>query len=221
MPINAIDVFGSPYIGLYCKGTEGLAILPLGIAKRKIEVFRKTLGVDVCSTDIGGCRLVGALVAANSSGIAVPHITEELELSRITSVTDVNVMVMDEKRTALGNLILVNDNGAVVDPGFSASTIKALSELFNVEVVTGEISGLTCVGVSAIATNRGVLSHPSIREEEKRKLEEVLKVPVDTGTVNGGVPYVRAGLVANSNGAIVGPTMAGPELMAITRALSI
>ncbi len=221
MPITAIDVLGSPYIGAYCAGTERLVLVPLGLTKRKMEAFHRTLGVDVCSTDIGGCRLVGALVAANSFGIAVPHITGEDELSRITSVTDANVMVMAEKCTALGNLILVNDKGAVVDPRLPASTIRALSELFNVEVVPGEIFGLTCVGVSAIATNKGVLSHPSIRDEEKRKLEEVLKVPVDTGTVNGGVPYVRAGLVANSRGAVVGTTMTGPELMAITRALGV
>lgn len=216
-----LDVLGSPYVGLYCISTENLAIVPLGLTRKKVEGFRETLSVDVCATDIGGCRLVGALVAANSYGVAVPHFIEEEELRRIKEVTDLNVQVMREKRTALGNLVLVNDKGAVVDPRLPNSTIKMLSDVFNVEVVKGEIYGLPCIGVFAIATNNGVLSHPSIREDEKRKLQEVLKVPVGTGTVSGGVPYVRTGLIANSRGAVVGSNTTGPELMAITRALDV
>lgn len=221
MPIVASDVLGSNDVGLYCISTKALALVPLGLTKRKIEDFKEVLGVEVCSTNIGGCRLAGALVAANSSGVAVPHIIEDHELLRIKGATDANVVVMDEKRTALGNLVLVNDKGAVVDPRFSRSTIRTLHDLFGVEVVKGEIFGLPYVGVFAVATNSGILSHPSISSQEKRKLEEVLKVPVSTGTVSGGVPYVRAGMVANDRGAVVGSTTTGPELMAITRALMI
>ena len=70
-------------------------------------------------------------------------------------------------------------------------------------------------------SNKGVLAHPLIREEEKRKIQEVLKVPVETGTINGGVPYVKMGIVANSKGAVVGTLTTGPELMAMTRTLGI
>ena len=78
MAILSSDVFGSPYVGLYCMCTDDLALVPLGITKRKVESFRETLGVNVLATNIGGCRLIGALVAANSFGIVVPHFIEKL-----------------------------------------------------------------------------------------------------------------------------------------------
>jgi len=90
-----------------------------------------------------------------------------------------------------------------------------------VEVVKAEIAGMPYVGSFAVATNKGALTHPSARLEEKKVVEEVLKVRMDSGTVNSGVPYVKAGLIANSQGAVVGFSTTGPELMAITNTLDL
>lgn len=183
--------------------------------------FAEALRVEVCSTSIGGCRLLGALAAGNSNGILVPQFAENEEIQAIRSHSDINVQVIREKRNALGNMILANDNGAVVDPRLPRTTIKEISDGLGVEAVTGEILGLPCIGAFAASTNHGVLTHPSIREEERRKIQEVLKVPVEAGTINGGVPYVKIGMIANSKGAVVGTSTTGPELMAITRTLGI
>jgi len=183
--------------------------------------FGQVLGVEVCSADIGGCRLLGVLAAGNSNGIVLPHTAEQHELKVIRSHSGVNVEVIQEKRNALGNLILANDNGALVDPRLTRKTVETVSEVLGVEAVTGEVLGLPCIGAFAATTNRGALVHPLIREDEKRKIQEVLRVPVEVGTINGGVPYVKAGIIANSKGAVVGASTTGPELMAITRALGI
>jgi len=121
----------------------------------------------------------------------------------------------------LGNLILANDNGAVIHPGVSESLARTVADTLSVDTVPASIGGLPYVGSLAVATNKGVLAHHSITDHERAVIEKALKVPVDAGTVNGGVPYVRAGLLANSRGAIVGPLTTGPELMAITRSLGI
>jgi translation initiation factor 6 len=42
---------------------------------------------------------------------------------------------------------------------------------------------LPYVGSLAVATNKGVLTHPLLKEEEKKTLESVFKVPVDVGTI--------------------------------------
>jgi len=75
--------------------------------------------------------------------------------------------------------------------------------------------------MAAVATNKGMLCHPKIEDEEKKKLEELFDVPVDIGTVNHGIPYVGAGVVANANGAIMGSKTTGIEMGRIEDALNL
>jgi translation initiation factor 6 len=87
--------------------------------------------------------------------------------------------------------------------------------------VRGEIADLPYVGSLAIATNKGVIAHPLLKDSEREVLEQVLKVPVDVGTINCGVPYVGTGLVANSHTAIAGLYTTGPEIFIIGNALDV
>lgn len=221
MGILRVDVYGSPNIGVYCHSNEKTAILPPGLPKRKVDRFREYLGVQLCVTNIGGCALVGVLVVANSNGIVVPHIIRGHELKVIQENLGVTVRVAEERWTALGNVVLANDNGAIIHPGAPESLAKIVEEALNVDIVTGSIAGLPYVGSLAVGTNKGVLTHPSIKDQERALIEKTLKVPVEAGTINGGVPYLRAGLMANTKGAVVCPLTTGPELMAITRSLGI
>ena len=45
-----------------------------------------------------------------------------------------------------------------------------------------------------------------------KKIQEFLKVKVDVGTTNYGSPFVKAGLLVNSNGFIASEISSGPEL---------
>lgn len=220
MSIIIEDVFGTPNIGVYCLSTEEKLFVPFGLPEKKVERFEECLKVKACSTSISGSKLIGVLTAANSKGIIVPRTIKENELKALKA-SDLNVVVPRVKWTAFGNLILVNDFGAVVDPRLPKSLIKKIKDNFDVEVSPGEINGLPYVGSLAVATNKAVLVNPSIKEEEKKLLEEVLKVPVFPGTVNGGVPFPKSGLLANTKGAIVGSLTSGKELMAISRAMSL
>jgi translation initiation factor 6 len=215
------DVYGSPNIGVYCHSNETTAILPPGMTKRKVEDIRQYLDVRTCVTNIGGCALLGVLVASNSNGIILPHIIRDHELDAVRDGLEVRVTVAQERWTALGNLVLANDNGAVIHPGASESLAKTVAETLDVDVVTATIGGLPYIGSLAVATNKGVLAYHAMTDREHAIIEKALKVPVETGSINGGVPYIRAGLLANTKGAVVGPLTSGPELMAITRTLGI
>ena len=164
---------------------------------------------------------MGVLVASNSNGIVLPHTIHDHELKVIQDSLEVKVTVAQERWTALGNIVLANDNGAVIHPGASESLAKTVAETLGVEIVTATIGGLPYVGSLAVATNKGVLANHAIKDQEVAVIEKALKVPVEAGTINGGVPYIRAGLLANTKGAVVGPLTSGPELMAITRTLGI
>ncbi|MGB9135437.1 MAG: translation initiation factor IF-6 [Candidatus Bathyarchaeia archaeon] len=222
MAIYLLSLFGCASIGVYSLATEKMAILPLQTPETKVCKIEDWLGVKVAKTTIGGSLVVGALVCANSNGVILPHSVREEELETImTASEDANVTVMETRRTAYGNMVLANDHGAIVDPRLNPTTIEKISDTLGVEVVAGEIAGLPYVGSLALATNRGVLAHPMIKEEEQRLLKEVLKAPVDVGSINCGIPYVATGLIGNSSNVVAGFMTTGPEMFIIGQALDV
>ncbi len=108
MPIILSDVFGDPNVGIFSFANDNIAILPAGLSHKKISSFRDTLGVEPCSVGIADSRLVGIYVTGNSNAILVPYITTDDELKQLRS-TGVQIEILREKRTALGNIILCND----------------------------------------------------------------------------------------------------------------
>jgi len=201
--------------------TEEFIIVPKQVPPTKIRRLESWFKTKIVKTNIGGSILIGSLVCANSNGIVLPRLVWDEELEALKTLRDVNITVMDTKRTAYGNLVLTNDYGAIVDPRLSKKDIKVISDTLGVEVVPGEIAGLPYVGSLTTATNRGVMAHPLIKPEEEELLRDVLKVHVGIGTVNCGIPYIATGLIGNSRVAVAGSLTTGPELFMIGQALGV
>ena len=216
MPVILSDIFGDPNVGVFSFANEEIAILPAGISPKKLENYKEALGIEAYAVGIADSRLVGVYLSGNSTSILLPYIVTEEEVSRLRTA-GVRTSIIEEKRTALGNLILCNDFGAVVDPRLKPKTLTAIEKALKVPVKTGTIGGLPQVGSLATASNKGVLANPIIAESEMRELAEALKVPVSVGTVNSGVPYPKSGIVVNSRGAVVGSHTLGSELLAVSR----
>jgi translation initiation factor 6 len=214
------SIVGSASIGVYSLATENTVAIPVMVPEQKAQEFADWLQAQLIYTSISGSVLIGALACANSNGMLLPNSVREEELERIKAVYKGNITVMTTKKTAYGNLVLANDNGAVVDPRFKPAEIKKISDTLGVEAVPTEIASLPYVGSLAVATNKGVLAHPMLKEEEKKILESVFKVPVEVGTINCGIPYVGTGLIANSKASVAGSMTTGPEMFIIEHALS-
>ena len=221
MTVYLSSIVGSASIGVYSLANESIVVIPRMVPKEKAQEFADWLKVKLIYTSIGGSVLGGALVCANSNGMLLPNYIREEELTQIKTAFEGNITIMETKKTAYGNLVLASDKGAVVDPRFKASEIKQISETLGVEALPTEIAGLPYVGSLATATNKGVLAHPLLKDEERKILENVFKVPVDVGTVNCGVPYVGTGLLANSHAAVAGSMTTGPEMFIIGSALDV
>jgi translation initiation factor 6 len=219
MTVIQADVFGSPNIGVYCYCNERIAIVPPGLTNHKIEQFEQTLGVSVCKTTIAGSMLVGALVAGNSNGILVPHTVRDYEYEKLKEFS--TVKVVNSRWTALGNIILANDVGAVVHPDTPEEVLNSLDEAMKVRSVQGNIGTLPFVGALGIATNKGAILSPNALKDELSVIQPTLQVDLELSTTNGGVPFVRSGILANSNGAVVGPLTRGAELMQVSKALMV
>jgi translation initiation factor 6 len=221
LAIYLSNIVGSASIGVYSLATDKIVIIPKLVLLKKAERLSEWLKVKLIHTSIGGSTLIGALACANSNGILLPHFVRDEEIETIKPLFEGNITIMERKKTAYGNLVLTNDYGAVVDPRFKESEIKEISETLGVEAVPGEIAGLSYVGSLAVATNKGALAHPMLKDTERKLLEDVLKVPVDVTTINCGIPYVGTGLIGNRHAAVAGSLTTGPEIFIIGNALDV
>jgi translation initiation factor 6 len=221
LAIYLTDIVGSPSIGVYSLATDHMVIVPSYVLLTQAQEIETWLKVPLIHMSIGGSVLVGALASANSNGLLLPSYMREAEIETIKATFKGNITVMETKKTAWGNIVLTNDHGAIIAPRIKEPDIKLISDTLGVEAVASEIAGLPYVGSLAVATNRGVVAHPLLKDSERKTLEDVLKVPVDVGTINCGIPYVGTGLLGNSHAAVVGSMTTGPETFIIEHALDV
>ncbi|MEM4315799.1 MAG: translation initiation factor IF-6, partial [Nitrososphaerota archaeon] len=152
------------------------------------------------------------------NGLVVSNLLLEDDLKYLKGeLGGINIGVLKTKLTAVGNLILCNDRGAVVSYLLGRENLRVLQDILGVEAVPMKLAERSYVGSLAAATNVGGLVHVDADEDDLATLSNILRVSVMTGTVNGGLRYVRSSIVANSSGVVVGARTTGPELMTVTR----
>jgi translation initiation factor 6 len=138
------------------------------------------------------------------------------ELEHLQTALGCPVTPLKSKLTALGNLILANDHAALVSTKFSKSEVQVIQDTLGVEVKPKTVARSDLVGSYCVVTNRGLLAHADVSEEELSELGSFFAVNTGLGTINCGVPYLSIGLVAASHAAAAGFETTGPELMRIT-----
>ncbi len=212
--LNFTDI---PYLGAFALATDNFLAVPSRLGSIPEETS-ETLEVPMFKTLVSESSLIGIFSAGNSNGVIVPdHI--DTDEKRLEDKIKTKVNRIPDKSTALGNQVLTNDKGAIVNPDLTDEAVDTIEETLDVPIKRSTIAGLKNVGASGVATNRGVLLHTDVTEGEFEIVEDVLHVPADIGTAGGGVKYVGTCIVANSNGALTGKTTTGPELGRIENTL--
>lgn len=216
--LKRINLSGNPNLGVYISATNKQAIVPPTLPKPMEEAIKEALEVDVIRSTISGSNLAGALSVGNSNGFIVSALAYDRE---VKSLQDKGIVIdrVPDKYTAIGNILLANDNGAVCSPLISDKTMEIIEDKLGVEVCRTTIADFNIVGSVATVTNQGVLSHPTTSSEELELLEDIFKVPAYIGTVNRGAGLIGACSVTNTNGAMVGETTTGPEMARLEEAM--
>lgn len=209
---------GRESLGVYARASDTACLVPASLPEDTRERVEEALEVPVLPLTIGGTSIVGALSAMNSNGVLVADIVQEHEVKRLEK-EGLEVGVLEGVVNAAGNAVLCNDHGAVVDPRLSKELLTVIEETLGVDVEIGTVGGVRTPATSALATNKGALVHPKATEAELATVETMLDVEVMPGTVNHGSPYVGSGVVANMDGALIGPSTTGPELNRLEEAL--
>lgn len=208
----------NPNIGVFAAANDSIAVLPKTCSRSFCSSVESTLGVEVVKTNICGTSLIGVMGAMNNNGFLLSKHAEKREVRALGGV-GLEVGVIEDKHTALGNLVILNDRAAVVSELFSKNAVKTMEDVLDCEVFSRNLHGFKTVGSLGIATNQGSLVHPLLEEDELDWMEEVLRVDVDLGTVNRGVGFIKTGLIVNKNGALVGDQTTGPEIVRIEDSL--
>lgn len=211
MTILPTNVYGNPNIGLYGYCTDDYCLLGKEVPLPLAEKIEKALKVPVHRIQLCGTSLIGVFCTGNNTTLLVPSIAIESELHALTT-HKVKYTVIKSKLTALGNNILCNDMGCLVDPEYSADTKKIIRQALGTKLHPGTIAGIPTVGSLAVTTKKGGYVHHGITDAEFEELETLLNMPFFKGTINFGSGYVRSGILANAHGMILGDTSTGIEM---------
>jgi translation initiation factor 6 len=212
------SINGNPNVGLYLYLTDEFCIAGLEVDSKTIEQIHKVVKVPVYHLNICGTSLVGAFCAGNSECLLLPEIVLKSELEQLESF-NIKYKILKTDLNALGNNILANEIGCLVNPDFSAAQQKEIRTALQVNLIPGRIADLPTVGGLAVLNSSHGVVHHDISPAEKRVLKELFEIKIESATVNLGNPYVRSGLVSNKHGFIIGSQSTGVEISHIDEEL--
>ncbi|HJJ20902.1 MAG: translation initiation factor IF-6 [Crenarchaeota archaeon] len=218
MDIVKYDVYRGPNIGVYISVNDTIGLVPMGFAETKAKKLEEYLNIEIIYAAIANTRLIGALSVMNNKGFLLPTTAYQDEYDFLKNETKLQVGVLDTKFNALGNVICANDKGAIVSPALSKENCKVISDVMGVEVLQKKIAGSHLAGVAIRANNTGAVIHPETEEKDLEIIADVLGVNIEHSSINGGVPYVSSGILANNHCIVVGSLTSGSEIMNLTRA---
>ena len=213
-------IFGNPYVGVFCSANENVVVIPYATEQEFPEKVKKALGIEnVVRMSIDGCSTLGALIRMNSNGAVASQSIYNEEIRKLESF--LQITSIPERYNAMGNNVLANDNGALVNPDFDERTIALISKALKVPAERGTVAGYHTVGSSAVVTNKGAICHPHTSSYEMEVMERVFGVNLQLCTANYGTGQVGACMIANSKGALVGERTTPIELGKVEEGLHL
>jgi len=220
LDIYKYDVYRGPNIGIYTKTNDKFVFVPNGFADTKAKTLASYLKAEYVFASVANTRVLGTMMVINNNGVLLPSLCSQWEVDYFKKTTKLNVGILDTKHNALGNLIAANDKGGVVSPKIPSEAVKIIIDTLGIEVIQKKVAGYHQAGVMVSANNVGGIIHPETDEDDIRAISDVMKVKLEPATINGGIPYISSGILANNNAVVVGNLTNGPEIMMLTRAFT-
>jgi len=206
-------------VGVFAALTNAYCLTGIGGSENFFSVFESQLSdhIPVIHATIAGCRFVGRTTVGNRRGLLVPSTCTDVELQHLrNSLPDaVVVQRIEERLSALGNIIACNDHVALVHPDVDRETEDVVSDVLGVEVFRQTVAGQALVGSYSKFTNQGGMVHPRTTVEDIEELSSLLQVPLVAGTVNRGSDVLGGGLVVNDWTSFVGQATTSTEISVI------
>ncbi|RKP13957.1 eukaryotic translation initiation factor 6 [Piptocephalis cylindrospora] len=208
-------------IGVFAKLTNSYCLVAIGGSENFYSVFEAELGdvMPIVHCSIAGTRIIGRLAAGNRHGLLLPSTTTDQELQHIRDSLPESVAVqrIEERLSALGNVIVCNDYVALVHPDIDRETEEIIADTLKVEVFRQTIADNVLVGSFCALSNQGGLVHSRTSIQAQEELSSLLQVPLVAGTVNRGSDVIGSGMVVNDCFAFTGMDTTSTEISLIEK----
>jgi translation initiation factor 6 len=211
------DFNGSIDIGAYITLTNKYCVVGKSETAELYTFLSEHMSIPIVEATINSTRSVGCLCRGNARGLVVPDTVTDQELMHIRNSLPENIVVkrIEERLNAFGNVLLCNDEVAIVHVDLEQYTVDEIERVLGVPVFRQNIGCLPLVGTFGALNNQGMLVHPEASQESQAELSELLQVNVIAGTVNSGLPTIGGGLVVNDWLCIAGPKTTNIEMAVI------
>ena len=205
------------WIGLFAYVTEEFGLIGKNVDEKTVKELEKFFDIPFYKVTVFGTNLVGVFITGNGKKLVVPEIEEE-EKKELERVTD--VVVLNSKLNALGNNIVFAENAILVNPEME-ERIKDLPEKeFKKPVYDIKIGGLNIIGQLMVVFKNRVLVGNIATKKDIEKIKKILNPEkINVCSVNFGSPFLKAGMLVNSKGILVGWDTTGPEIAVIEETL--
>ncbi|KAG0051868.1 eukaryotic translation initiation factor 6 [Gryganskiella cystojenkinii] len=206
-------------IGVFAMLTNSYCLVALGGSENFYSVFESELKdvIPIVHTSIAGTRILGRLCVGNRHGLLVPSTTTDQELLHLRNSLPESVRIqrVEERLSALGNVIACNDYVALIHPDLDRETEEIVADVLQVEVFRQTVADQVLVGSYCALTNQGGLVHPRTSIQDQDELSTLLQVPLVAGTINRGSDVIGAGLLVNDWCAFAGLDSTATELSVV------
>lgn len=218
MKLQKYTIKGSPFIGIFCRTTENVSLVPHGLSEKEKKNLKKILDTEIVPCSLAQSSLIGVLSIGNKKGFLAPEIIEPQEIKVLREI-GIKIKTVDGVE-AIGNLTAVNDKKGICSPALSPKTIKEIEKTLKITMTKIRIADSDLIGAACVLNNKGFVCNANASKSDVLQIKKATGLKGNLTTANFGDSFVGNGITGNSTGALVGQNSTPIEMMAIEEALS-
>ncbi len=198
--------FGTDFLGIFLSISGNRLMYSAGFPSKKlISTITEKLELEPVEVR-SETPLIGIFMAGNGKGV-------------LSGIPAEGATLLETRYTAVGNLVVANDKGAVISPVLEDRKGE-IEKALGVRTEVMRVGNHDVIGSMVLVNNKGALVRPKASEEELDTIEKALKVHADYGTLAKS-DFIGSLAVVSDRGAVLPYSALAPEIAQLLEVLEI